>query len=69
MIYMRFADNEKYVILINPPGNKVKAELTNINVNQAKYVFGTSEKCIYKIGKGSDEVTLPAVSAAIYKIE
>jgi maltose alpha-D-glucosyltransferase/alpha-amylase len=68
MIYMRFTDNERYIILINPSGNKVKAELSNTNVKQAKYIFGTSEKCIYKIGKAADEISLPAVSAAIYKL-
>ena len=69
MIYMRSKDNEKYIILINPSGKKVKTELANMNSKQAKYIFGTSEKCIYKIGKGADDITLPAVSAAIFKID
>ena len=69
MIYMRFTGNERYIILINPSGKKVKAELTNMNSKLARYIFGTSEKCIYKIRKGADAITLPAVSAAIFKID
>ena len=69
MIYMRSKGSERYLILINPSGSKVKAELSSINTKKAIYVFGTSEKCVYKIGKGTDMITLPAVSAAIYKIE
>jgi len=36
---------------------------------QATYIFGTAVKTSYKIGKRADEITMPAVSAAIYKID
>ncbi|MEP7371856.1 MAG: alpha-amylase family glycosyl hydrolase [Chitinophagaceae bacterium] len=69
LMYMRFTTGEKYVILINPSDKKVKIELGDIHSKEAKYIFGTTEKSSYKIGKSVDEITLPAVSAAIYKID
>jgi glycosidase len=69
LVYIRYTKGEKYVIAINPSDKKVKAELSDMYTKQAKYIFGTTEKASYKIGKDADEITLPAVSAAIYKID
>jgi maltose alpha-D-glucosyltransferase / alpha-amylase len=69
LVYMRFANEEKYVIVINPSDKKVTTELANIHSKQARYIFGTTEKSGYKTGKAADVITLPAVSAAIYKID
>lgn len=69
MVYSRFAADERYIILINPSGNVVKASLTNLNSKQAHYIFGTSRKSSYKVGIGADAITVPAVSAAIYKLD
>jgi maltose alpha-D-glucosyltransferase / alpha-amylase len=68
MIHMRFTSHEKYVILINPSGNRVKAGLTHRNSKKAKYIFGKSQKCTYKTGKDRDEVSLPPVPAALFKL-
>lgn len=69
LVYMRYNNDEKYAIAINPSDKKAKAVLSNMHTKQATYIFGTGEKAVYKIGKDADEITLPAVSAAIYKIE
>ena len=69
MVYMRSSGNEKYIIAINPSGRNVRAELGSMDAVNVKYVFGTSEKCSYKPGKKTDMVKLPAVSAAVFKIE
>ncbi|MFD2937536.1 alpha-amylase family glycosyl hydrolase [Spirosoma flavum] len=69
IIYRRFNGADRYIILINPSGNPVKADVPTMKAKQARYVFGTSEKSNYTIGKGTDAVTVPAVSAAIYKLD
>ncbi len=69
MRYTNDEKDEKYVIVINPSDKKVHTELINLHSQHAKYIFGTTEKTSYKISKGLDEITLPAVSAAIYKID
>jgi hypothetical protein len=67
--HRRCSGNEKYIIAINPSGKNVRAELGSMDAVNVKYVFGTSEKCSYKPGKKTDMVRLPAVSAAVFKIE
>lgn len=69
MVYMRLSGNEKYVIAFNPSDKKVETELPTLNSSRVVYTFGNSEKCSYKSGKSIDKIKLPAVSAAIFKIE
>jgi maltose alpha-D-glucosyltransferase/alpha-amylase len=69
MIYMRYSGNEKYIIAVNPSDKSVEARIAAQNGNHFTYTFGTSKKCSYKNGKGEDLIKMPAVSAAIFKIE
>ena len=69
LIYMRTKGNEKYIIGLNPSDKPVEAEIATLNAGHVKYAFGTNEKCSYKPGKSVDKIKLPAVSAAIFKIE
>ncbi len=69
MIYMRYNDQEKYIIAINPSDKKVNAVLSDMHSRKAAFIFGTTENTNYKIGKKVDEISLPPVSAAIYKVE
>jgi maltose alpha-D-glucosyltransferase/alpha-amylase len=69
LIYMRFRGNEKFIVALNPSDKMVEAEIGTLNSELVKYVFGTSEKCSYKLGKTVDTIKIPALSAAIFKLE
>jgi maltose alpha-D-glucosyltransferase/alpha-amylase len=69
MIYMRTGQGQKYIIALNPSGKKADAEFATLKSSKVSFVFGTTGKSSYKIGKGLDTIKLPAVSAAIFKLE
>lgn len=69
MIYMRTGGNEKYVIAVNPSGKNREAKIAAQKSNRVTDVFGTTDKCSYKTGNDGDVIKMPAVSAAIFKLE
>jgi maltose alpha-D-glucosyltransferase/alpha-amylase len=69
MVYLRSSSDERYIIAINPSDRKVEAEFPAFNSVKVNLVLGTSGKFGYKSGKSTDILKLPAVSAAIFKIE
>jgi maltose alpha-D-glucosyltransferase / alpha-amylase len=69
MIYLRYNENEKYIIAVNPSGREVTGSFAPQNADKLTYVFGTTDKSIYQKGKTNDRLTMPPVSAVIYKIE
>jgi maltose alpha-D-glucosyltransferase/alpha-amylase len=70
MVFMRWANSEKYIIAINPSDKKVEATISSTGTSKAVFTIGNTSKSSYKIGsKGTDTIKLPAVSAAIYKLE
>jgi len=69
MIYMRRNGNEKYIIAVNPSGKSVEAKIAAQNAKRATYIFGTTKDCSYKMDNSADIIKLPAVSAAIFKLE
>jgi len=69
MIYLRSNSTEKYVIAINPTDKKSETNIPAQNPVNLKNIFTTGEKSIYTKGKVSDKIVLPALSAAIFKIE
>jgi maltose alpha-D-glucosyltransferase/alpha-amylase len=70
MVFMRWANGEKYIIAINPSGRKVEATISSSGASKAAFTIGNTSKSSYIIGKkGTDSVQLPPVSAAVYKLE
>jgi maltose alpha-D-glucosyltransferase / alpha-amylase len=69
LVYMRIKGNEKYLVALNPSDKPVEAEIPSLSPGKVKYVFGSNEKCAYKQGKPVDKLKIPAVSAAIFKVE
>ncbi len=68
MVYLRSSGSERYIIALNPTAKKVEAKIAAQKANKVAYVYGTSTKCSYKTGNNGDVVKLPAVSAAIFKL-
>ncbi len=69
MVYLRTSGNEKYIIAINPTGKKVEARIPSQHAKETAYAYGTDKKCHYIPGKTDDTIKMPAVSAAIFKVE
>jgi maltose alpha-D-glucosyltransferase/alpha-amylase len=69
LVYLRYNDNSKYVIAVNPSNKAVEVKIAAQGSSRATYAFGTDEKSKYIIGKNEDVIRLPAISAAIYKLE
>lgn len=69
LIYARFDDNAKYVIAINASSKPVEANIAVQNVHTVTFISGTNKSSSYKAGKNSDTIRMPAVSAAIFKVE
>jgi maltose alpha-D-glucosyltransferase/alpha-amylase len=70
VVFMRWANGEKYIIAVNPSDKKVEAAITSQGEGKAVFTFGNTTKSSYTIGiKGTDNVQLPAVSAAVYRLE
>lgn len=69
LVYMRNSQGERYIIAINPSGKKVEAEFSTVNSSRVTLALGTSGKFAYKSGKSSDILKMPAVSAAIFRVE
>jgi maltose alpha-D-glucosyltransferase/alpha-amylase len=70
LIYMRWDNNDRYIIAINPSNRKAEAVFISPGAAKAVLTIGNNLKSIYKIGKkGTDTVQLPPVSAAVYKLE
>ncbi len=68
MIYKRSADEETFVIVLNPRSKKVKASIPSQGAKKATFVMG-SGKTSYKPGKTTDKIDLDGISCAIYKLE
>jgi len=68
MVYMRQSGNEKYIIAINPSDKNVETTIAAQN-SKVTYTFGTNKNSSYKAGKEADVIKLPAVSAAVFKVE
>ncbi|HEY4197683.1 MAG TPA: alpha-amylase family glycosyl hydrolase [Mucilaginibacter sp.] len=69
MIYMRRHGNEKYIIAINPSAKDVEAKITAQDAKRGIYTTGTTKSCSYKTDKNGDVIKMPAISAAIFKLE
>jgi maltose alpha-D-glucosyltransferase / alpha-amylase len=70
LVFLRWVNNEKYIIVINPSGKKVETTVPSKGENKAIFILGNTSKSSYRIGKkGTDIVQLPPVSAAVYKLE
>ncbi len=69
MVYSRSQGEEQYIIAVSPSGKSVTASISTQKNKRINYVFGTSAKCGYKTEKTRDMIKLPAVSAAIFKVE
>ncbi|MEO6684344.1 MAG: hypothetical protein ABIN24_00200, partial [Dyadobacter sp.] len=69
MVYSRFSQGEKYIVAINPMDKQGTADISAVHATKVTYTFGTSKKSSYKSGKTMDVITIPAASAAIFKIE
>jgi maltose alpha-D-glucosyltransferase/alpha-amylase len=68
MVYMRRHGDEKYVIAINPSGKDAEAKIAAQH-KRGTYTSGTTKNCSYKTGADGDMIKMPAVSAAIFKLE
>jgi maltose alpha-D-glucosyltransferase/alpha-amylase len=68
MVYKRSANNETFMVVLNPSAKKVKASIPTQGGQKATYVMG-SGKTSYKPGKTTDKIELNGISCAIYKIE
>ena len=69
MIYMRMSRDEKYIIGINPSNRKVESKFASMNSSRVTFKFGTSEKCSYKAGEIIDRIVMPAISAAVFRVD
>jgi maltose alpha-D-glucosyltransferase/alpha-amylase len=69
MVYMRSSGKEKFIVAINPTNKGQKASFPTQNANKSKKELSTTKAAIYKKGKLSDTIILPAMSAAIFKVE
>jgi len=69
MVYLRSSASEKYIIAINPTGKDIQTKFASQNSNHANYVFGTNKNAKYIKSKGQDIIKIPAVSAAIFRID
>jgi hypothetical protein len=47
----------------------VEASISSQAGKHGIYILGTTQKCSYKKGEITDVIKLPAVSAAVFKIE
>jgi maltose alpha-D-glucosyltransferase / alpha-amylase len=70
VVLLRWINNEKYIITINPSGRKVETTIPSEGATRAVFILGNTSKSSYKISnKGTVTVQLPAISAAVYKLE
>jgi maltose alpha-D-glucosyltransferase/alpha-amylase len=69
MVYLRQSGNEKYIIAVNPSGQNVETKIAAQHGTKVNYVFGTTNKSKYTSGSNEDVLKLPAVSAAIFRVE
>jgi maltose alpha-D-glucosyltransferase/alpha-amylase len=70
MVFIRWANGEKYIIAINPSAKKVETTILSNGEEKAVFITGNTSKSSYRIGrKGTDTVELPPVSAVVYKLE
>jgi maltose alpha-D-glucosyltransferase / alpha-amylase len=69
MVYTRYQDSDRYIIAINPSDKQETAKFPARHGHRVTYIFGTDKKCKYYLGKMADTVEMPAVSAAIFRIE
>ena len=70
LVYMRWKNNDRYIIAINPSGRKVEAVFSSTGAAKAVLTAGNNPKSSYKPGKkGTDTILMPPVSAAVFKLE
>ena len=69
LVYLRYSGNEKYIIAINPSNKAVEAKINTQGSTRATYALGTIEGGKYTVGKSADTIKLPAISAAIFKLD
>ncbi|MFL6450897.1 MAG: alpha-amylase family glycosyl hydrolase [Bryobacteraceae bacterium] len=69
MVYLRRSGKERYVIALNPSNRSVETAIASQGAEQPKYLFGTTESVSYKVGKTTDSLQMPPLSAAIFKVE
>jgi maltose alpha-D-glucosyltransferase / alpha-amylase len=69
MVYMRNDDHEKFIVAVNPSGQPVEASIPSQAGKRGVYILGTTQKCNYKKGETTDVIKLPAISAAVFKLE
>ena len=69
LVYQRTDGNETYVVAINPSGKKVQAAIDSENAGKNVKVIRSVGKGTYRSGSKSDQISLDAVSAVIFKVK
>lgn len=69
LVYLRYSGNEKYIVAVNPSDKSVQAKIGSQNSRKVTYALGTTASSKYTVGKDADVIKLPALSAAIFKLE
>lgn len=69
MVYLRLSGNERYVVALNPSNRSVETTITSQGAKRATYFFGTTGTASYKVGKTTDSLQMPPLSAAIFEVE
>lgn len=67
MVYSRSDGKRKYIIAVNPSGNKVSVNFAKQGNDKPQPVISVG-KASYKGGKNADTITLGGVSAVIYRV-
>jgi maltose alpha-D-glucosyltransferase / alpha-amylase len=69
MIYVRRSGTERYLVALNPSGKGVETKIPAQGADHATYFFGTNKLVSYETGTNGDTIKLPAISAAIFKLD
>jgi maltose alpha-D-glucosyltransferase / alpha-amylase len=69
LIYLRYSGSEKYIVAVNPSNKAVEAKIATQGSASATYTLGSVDGGKYIIGKSADTIKLPAISAAVFKLE
>ena len=67
MVYMRELDGERYIVAINPSAKKVATEV-DMTARNASMVYGTTHQAQCRFSGDKARITMPPVSAAIFRI-
>ena len=68
MVYSRSDGKRKYIIAVNPSGNKVSVNFAKQGNDKPQPVISVGKASYYKGGKNADTITLGGVNAVIYRV-